>query len=409
MTGKRFFSLFATIVVLAAYASAGVTYKVLYQFTGGTDGGQTSSSLTFDAAGNLYGTTSSGGDLSQCRGSGCGVVFQLTPSTSGEWQETVLYAFQGGSDGSSPSGNLLFDKSGNLYGTTTGGGTDNCSGEGCGTVFELSPKQGGGWTESVVYSFQGQSNGWSPVGLTAGPDALFGITTGGGAGSNPVVYELSKAGETWTEETLYVLSFGTLNPALILDGQGNLYGTYYIIDVQFCIGIDDECGTVFELQNSNGTWTETNIHDFDGGGTGGQPAAGVIYGRGSLYGTAATGGNNKGIVFEMTPSNGAWTEKMIYNFCSVNNCTDGSFPLAGVVMNASGVLYGTTSWGGTGSCATPGCGVVFQLAHTKSGWSETVLHNFQGADGSSPDQNLILDKQGNIYGVAGNVVFEITP
>lgn len=411
MSAKRFLACLITTAVLATYAS-GATYKVLYLFSGGTDGGLTSSSLTLDAAGNLYGTTSSGGAVNQCRGQGCGVVFELTPSTSGQWQETVLYAFQGGSDGSSPSGNLVFDHSGNIYGTTTGGGTGSCSGQGCGTVFKLSPQQGGGWTEKVIYNFQGMPDGSGPVGLTPGPSGLFGITPLGGNHNNGIVYELTPSSQGWSEQPLYEFSQqdGTLNPGLVLDAQGNLYGSYYSIDVQFC-GFN--CGAVFELQNSNGSWTETDLHDFVGGGTGGQPAAGVIYGKGNLYGTAAMGGNNKGIVFEMTPSNGSWTEKMIYNFCSRNGCADGFFPLAGVVINPSGALYGTTYWGGTGSGSqcSPSCGVVFQLEHTKTGWTETVLHNFRGgkSDGAYPDENLILDKLGNIFGVASNAVFEITP
>jgi uncharacterized repeat protein (TIGR03803 family) len=348
--------IFASTAALTRYAAAKVNYNVLYQFTGGTDGGPPSSSLTADESGNLYGTTSSGGDLGQCSGYGCGTVFELKPSDNGTWQESVLYAFQGGSDGNYPSGNLVFDGSGNIYGTTLYGGTGISCNLGCGTVFELSPSQDGSWTETVLYNFQGEPNGANPVGLTFASGSLFGTTPGGGNHNNGIVYELSPAGrkdDVWKEKVLSEFSNqdGTLNPVLALDNQGNLYGTYYNIDVQFC-GFN--CGAVFELEQANGKWTETDLYDFLGGGNGGQPAAGVIRdNEGNLYGTAAEGGNNFGIAFHLWPSGGKWKEHMLYNFCSRNNCVDGAFPLAGLVMDSGGALYGTTSWGGTG-CTWPG-------------------------------------------------------
>lgn len=414
---KRAFLIFLTFYLttsLAPNAWAHAKEKVLYTFTGGADGGDPSSSLVMDASGNLYGTTDSGGNLQDCDGYGCGVVFELTPNGNGGWQESVLYAFQGAPDGSYPGGNLVFDGSGNIYGTTSGGGTGTSCNQGCGTVFELSPQQDGTWTETVLYDFQGEPDGAFPAGLTFDAAGnLFGITPGGGTHNNGIAYELSPAGKgngAWSEKALYEFSEqdGTLNPVLIFDGQGNLYGTYYSIDVQFC-GFN--CGAVFELKPANLQWTETDLYDFLGGGNGGQPAAGVIRDtKGNLYGTGAEGGNNFGIVFELKRSGGQWKESMLYNFCSRNNCADGAFPLAGLVMDGKGALYGTTDWGG--ECSL--CGVVFKLKRTKSTWKETVLYDFQGGYGAGSQESLILDGQGNLYGTAGSaygngagIVFEV--
>jgi uncharacterized repeat protein (TIGR03803 family) len=400
-----------TSLSLNAWAAA--REKVLYQFTAGSDGGSPSSSLLMDASGNLYGTTYYGGSNSgSCGSTGCGVVFELTPVRGGGWRESVLYAFQGALDGAYPSGNLVFDASGNLYGTTSGGGlvTTNCSRQGCGTVFELSPAKGGTWTETAIYYFHGQPDGAGPVGLIFGDaGSLFGITSLGGNSNYGIVYELSPTGQknsAWSEQILSEFSEGTLNPGLVFDDQGNLFGTYYNINVQFC-GFN--CGAVFELRHANGQWTETDLFDFLGGGNGGQPAAGVIRdSKGNLYGTAALGGNNFGIVFELSHSNGQWKERMLYNFCSLNKCADGAIPLAGLVMDANGVLYGTTEQGGTG-CRR--CGVVFKLERTDDTWKETVLYDFQGGDGAQPAWSLILDGRGNLYGTAngggGGVVFEV--
>jgi uncharacterized repeat protein (TIGR03803 family) len=409
MRKRAFLICFASSLILALTLSARARAKekVLYQFTGGVDGGGPSSSLVMDASGNLYGTTYNGGSATgSCGSSGCGVVFELTRSGS-DWKESVLYAFQGVPDGAFPGGNLLFDTSGNLYGTTSRGGAGtNCQSDGCGTIFELSPHSGS-WTEIVLYSFKNTSDGAFPAGLTFDASANLYGTTGS------TFYELSPSkqpGSGWTEHTFYNFGEGTPNPGLIFDGEGNLYGTYYDLDIQFCnpnIG----CGAVFELKHAHRQWRETDLYDFLGDGNGGQPAAGVIRdSKGNLYGTGAQGGNNFGIVFELTHAGGQWKESLLYNFCSRDNCSDGAFPLAGLVMDGNGVLYGTTDWGG--KCLY--CGVVFKLAHTMNGWKETVLYGFESGNGPGPSaESLILDARGNLYGTAGStsvngLVFEVT-
>ena len=399
-------------MMLVTPLQAAVHEKVLHRFKG-SDGAYPSSNLVLDAAGHLYGTTSAGGNATACTG-GCGVVFELT-SSGGSWKETVLYAFQGTSDGTSPSGNLIADASGNLYGTTRYGGTGTACTNGCGVVFELSPNRDASWTESVLYDFTDGTAGAYPAGLVLGSSGkLYGVTTTGG-GEFGSVFELSPPqhkGGKWKEKTLYGFSGLEVqaNPGLIFDSQGALYGTWY--QLYSCY---PGCGAVFELEPGQNGWTETNLFEFTGGGNGGEPMAGIILdSQGHIYGTGAEGGNNWGIVFELKQSGGQWTESLPHNFCSLNDCADGSSPQAPLIFDPSGNLYGTAQGGGTG-CAYPGCGVVFELTSTKNGWKETVLHNFKsGSDGSNPVEGLTLDGNGNIYGstplggTGVGTIFEIT-
>ncbi len=411
---------------IAAQASS--NEKVLYRFTGGTDGAWPSSSLLLDASGHLYGTTTAGGNTNECTGyysePGCGVVFELTPSNGG-WQESVLYAFQGGSDGWSPSGSLVFDASGNLYGTTPYGGNYTvCIDEGCGTVFELSPKGDGTWTETVLYSFCPASDcadGFYPSGLIFDKSGnLYGITADGGEGRYGTVYELSppsQQGGAWTETTLYTFpSYATGDPELVFDSRGNLYGGW-------SGGLS--WGAVYELTRTGKSWQETDLYDFVGGGYGGEPMGGVtLDGKGHVFGTGSAGGNDYGIAFELKRSAGHWTESMIYNFCSLNNCADGANPQAPLLLGSNGVLYGTTPLGGDPVCHpynVGGCGVVFKLEHTQTGWQENVVYSFKGPpDGSQPATGLTPDGKRRFYGATASggtgcygygcgTVFELTP
>lgn len=413
------------ISLLPSAASAAAREKVLYRFSGAADGAFPSSSLLLDASGNLYGTAYRGGDTKECvtSVSGCGVVFELTPSGTGKWKESVLYAFQGGKDGLEPTGNLVFDTAGNLYGITYGGGTGTkcASVPGCGTVFELSPNGNGSWTETVLYSFTDGGDGALPVGLTIDASGnLFGDTITGGTEFG-TVFELlppRQYGGAWKEKTIYSFQAFEITPnsSPIFDSKGNLYGSWY---QEF--SCYPGCGVVFELSPSGKTWQEANLFSFDGGGNGGEPMAGVILdSQGNLYGTGAEGGNNWGIAFELKHSGSGWTESMLYNFCSLNNCADGSDPEAPLVFDKAGNLYGTTEAGGTGCTFDQSCGVIFKLTPHKTGWTETLLHSFKGKpDGSTPVQGLTPDGNGNFYGVtslggkgdnSGNgTIFEVTP
>lgn len=387
----------AVTLLPAVNLRAAAHERVLHRFTGGTDGAFPSSSLLRSASGHLYGTASGGGNANACTGNnppGCGVVFELAPSANGKWQQSVLYAFHGGTDGSYPGGDLVFDSAGNIYGTTAGGGTN-----GYGTVFELSCNRDGSWAETVLYSFHAGSDGAEPIGLTIDASGhLYGSTTGVGA-YYETVYELSPPqakGGTWTEATLYTNhSFTRLNPGLVFDGKGNLYGSW-----QQLYDCHAGCGAVFELKRVGKRWQERDLYDFLGGGNGGQPNGVILDDRGRVYGTGGVGGNDFGIAFELKRSGGQWTEVMLYNFCSLNNCADGASPGSPLLLDSAGNLYGTTEGGGTGRkgfCYF--CGVVFKLAHTNTGWTETVLHSFKGEpDGSSPVEGLALDGNGNLFG-----------
>jgi uncharacterized repeat protein (TIGR03803 family) len=413
----------AVTLLLAAAAQAATHEKVLYRFTDGSDGAYPNS-LILDDVGNIYGTAQWGGDLNCSNGwpnSGCGVVFELSPSGHGKWRERVLYAFQGGTDGIQPVGNLLFDSSNNLYGTTLGGGTDSSCNEppGCGTVFELSPQGDGTWTETVLYSFQNGSDGSAPIGLTFDASGnLYGVTDMGGTVNSPRIYELSppeKKGGAWTETTIYTMqNYSWAAPELLFDGGGNLYSTWF---PNGC------CGGVFELKYVDRNWQYTDLYDFQGGGNGGEPLSGVLFdNKGNMYGTGVSGGNDWGIAFELKRVRGEWTQIMLHNFCSLNKCADGAGPYAPLVFDQAGNLYGTTEVGGaTCSADRDGCGVVFKLAPMKTGkWEETVLYSFQGGlDGYGPGYSVTLDGKGHIYGTTQmggtssgqgyGTVFEVTP
>jgi uncharacterized repeat protein (TIGR03803 family) len=338
------------------------TYDNLYSFTNdGPGGAEPVAGLILDKAGNLYGTTFSGGAHHQ------GTVFKLTPSPDGKWIETVLHSFSG-SDGSSPTAGLVFDQEGNLYGTTWNGGP-----LAAGNVFELTPDSKGNWTENDIFLF---------CALSKCAD-----------GANP-------------------------GASLIFDQAGNLYGTTATGGSTLCTG---GCGTVFKLTPlPHGGWTHSVLYTFCGTGDcggGERPRASLILDQaGNLYGTAELGGHCEppgcGVVFELTHASGGWAEKVLYTFCSLSGCADGQLPLGSLIFDQAGNLYGTTVLGGKN-----GDGLVFQLTPNSNGaWTETVLHSFAGTDGYAPDANLILDGAGNLYGTTSEgggggagVVFVLVP
>jgi uncharacterized repeat protein (TIGR03803 family) len=431
------------IPVLSPGAGAASRYKTLYAFTGGKgneDGGYPFAGVISDQAGNLYGTTENDGAY------GSGTVFKLTSSEGGMWTETVLYSFcslPNCSDGAYPFSNVIFDGAGNLYGTTTQGGSTNapCPNN-CGTVFKLSPHADGSWTESVLYAFcslKGCSDGENPYSKLIFDDAgtLYGTTYKGGPGSDcgpcGVVFELTpQSNGSWTESVLYDFcsvsncSDGA-NPAasVLFDAKGNLYGTtFYGGDARCTNG----CGVVFKLtKKRDGRWTERVLHAFLAGNDGAFPYAGLIFDQvGNLYGTTSGGGGGSGpcfsgcgVVFELIPNaDGSWTEKPLHQFTGNR---DGAEPFGGLILDQLGNLYGTTTIAGNprrGPCSGSGCGVVFKLSpNSKGGWRETVLHRFWDLPGDNPyASDLIFDAHGNLYGTTvGDVsphsgsVFEITP
>ena len=262
--------------------------NVLHRFTGAADGGNPGyGALTFDAAGNIYGTTAVGGDLAT------GVVYELTGS-GGHWTEKVLYTFDEISDGVAPGSSVIFDSQGNLYGTATAGGSS-----GHGTVYKLTPSGLSNWTISLLHDFT--TDGWFPLGGVFWDNAgnLFGATAEGGPGGGGDVFELTPSGSSWTFNQLYTFPEDREGPlgAMAMDAAGNLYGTTMFQGTH-------ERGTVFKLTLSNGTWVHSILHDFTGGSDGCYPNGGVSLDRnGNLFGTAYSCGDwTYGVVWEITPN-----------------------------------------------------------------------------------------------------------
>jgi uncharacterized repeat protein (TIGR03803 family) len=413
MTSTCFWHFMATSVMAATLISsswAATSEKTIYNFTGGIDGGRPAAQLVFDSAGNAYGTTVIGGPA------GCGTVFKLKPLSGGQWQESVLYSFSCLDDGKNPYGGVTLDSAGSLYGTTVAGGSGGiCTGDGCGVVYKLTPS-GGGWTESVLYSFTGGDDGFGPGGgvILDKAGSLYGTTPDGGAFSAGVVYQLSFSSGQWHQKLIHAFTgrddgaVGSLG-LLLLDSSGNLYGVTEL-------GGKNSAGIVYKLApGMGGTWNFTTLYAFKG-----QPDAAFPYGgliadsSGGLYGTTYFGGTyGAGAVFQVrpAPTPTGWNEFVLYSF---KGDTDGSNPTSTLVFDAARNLYGTTSTGGNPSCD---CGTVFRLRPTGViGWQESILYRFGTSDGFSPNYGLTPDGMGNYFGdtPAGGtqgqgVVFEITP
>ncbi len=389
--------------------------QVIYAFQNNGDGALPYAGLIADAKGDLYGTTAGYyGNGAICIDNNCGTAFQLKPPSrpAKSWTYTTLHVFSGGGDGQAPGSPLIFDGAGNLYGTTSSGGTGSCY-LGCGTVFELSPNASGGWTETVLYSFQGGTDGQNPEGALVFDKngALYGTTVVGGEAtcSYGTVFQLtppSERGGAWTENVLY--RFNSFDSGfwpevgVVFDRAGALYGT---TNEGGQGGCSDGCGVVFRLvppRKQGGTWVERVLYAFTGESDGGAPYAGVTFDRsGNLYGTTSLGHKNAGAVYMLTPptkKNGAWTETTLYT-CSTDS---GPFFIkAGVILDKARNIYGTSETGGPRYL-----GNVFKLkppAKRGGTWTESELHRFRGGnDGRWPFAGLMFGKDGALYGTTLN-------
>jgi len=399
--------LFTIALSLASWAAD--NESVIYNFTGGNDGGDPAAQLVFDSAGNMYGTTVVGGLF------GCGTVFELSFSGS-QWNETVLYSFDCFGTGKNPYGGVTLDASGNLYGTTVAGGSGGeCSGDGCGVVYELT-KSGAIWNESILYNFTGGDDGFGPGGAVVFDKSgnLYGTTPDGGAYQEGVVYQLSPGQQQWKQTVIHPFTggddgaVGSLGP-LLVDAWGSLYGVTEL-------GGAYQAGVAFKLSPSGNTWNFTTLYAFQGLPDAGFPYGGLIAdSHGRLYGTTYFGGSSGlGAVFEISAGPTVrilWKESVLYSFLGD---TDASFPTSTLVFDAAGNLYGTSTTGGNPSCD---CGTIFKLAPHSGGWDESVLHSFGGSgDGASPSYGLTPDGKGNYFGVTPvgglygqGVVFQIAP
>ena len=342
------------------------------------------------------------------------VVVSLASSAIRAQTMAVLHTF-GGPDGSDPAAGLVMDRGGNLYGTTYMGGTNDY-----GTVFKLSPERGS-WILTTLHRFQGGNDGANPVGrVVFGPDgALYGTTDQGGIANNGTVFRLtppatscSSTGCPWTETVLYAFTGGSDGAFpqavdLAFDAAGNIYGTTYL-GGRSCL-IYGQCGVVFKLAKSGQHWTETTLYEFSGQPDAGPPIGGVAFdSAGNLYGTTVYGGvYDGGALFELSPAGSGWTETVLHSF---GNEPDGFGPLAGVIIDQQGNIFGTTNQGGASYCGT-----AFELSPSAGGWTYVQLTSFTGQH-QGPAAVPTLDVSGNLFGgtetgganQAGNV-YELVP
>jgi uncharacterized repeat protein (TIGR03803 family) len=328
-------------------SGSGWTHTVLYNFTGGLDGGEPYKGVTLDAHGNLYGTAVTGGN-GPCEG-GCGVTYMVTNS-GGRWTQTVIHNFTG-ADGSGPGSPVVLDKAGNVYGTTPTGGAD-----GLGVVYQLH-NANGQWTLRIIHTFTGGADGATGSAGRVAFDAagnLYGVATTGGAHQAGVVYKLTPTptGE-WGQQTLYAFKdepdSGFPYGGLVADKKNNLYGTTYYSGAH-------DVGTVYRLSLRNGTWVETGLYSFRGGSDGSSPISTLAFDKaGNLYGSASEGGAtcSCGTIFELSSVGGRAIYSTPHRF---QGMPDGAFPYDGMVMDSAGNLYGATTHGGTNDD-----GAIYQL------------------------------------------------
>ena len=387
------------VVFELTHTPGGWSESVLHAFAGGPDGSIPVDAVTLDGAGNVFGSTAAGGTGTACGTIGCGVIFELVQGSSGEWTESILHSFND-ADGKSPRGSLAIDQEGNLFGTTSGGGSADQ-----GTAFELKSDTGGQWTEQVLWSFTGDKDGRFPTAsVILGPAGqIYGCTGfNGGLNGNGTVFELIKSsGGTWQEKTLTNFADGSGDPVgLTPDGAGNFYGATNA-------GGANGQGVIYTFSRDvNGKWSGRIIYAFETGfvsngqAFGASPSSLILDASGRLYGETQYGGKNgKGTVFRLSPvAGGSWTYQDLYDF---KGGLDGVSPQGGLIFDSTGNLYGTTRVGGSGTaCAGSGCGTVFELSQNGGTWSKTILYSFQGGtDGAHSTAPLVFDATGNLFGV----------
>ena len=393
------------LTLVTSVALHAQTFQVIHNFTNGSDGSAPYAGVTLDQAGNMYGTTSSGGLPAEL----AGTVYKVAKSGS-NWVTTPLYDFGARLDGSGPLSRVVFGPDGALYGTTYDGGLHSS-----GSVFRLTPPPRPcqhivcPWTKTILYSFTNGDDGARPYIGDLVFDAagnIYGTTLGSDrctiACGN--VYKLTHTGDTWTENVLYTFSNGS-NPqsGVIFDHAGNLYGTTKDGGANFT-------GSVYKLSPSGSGWTKQDVYSFSflGDVDGQRPYGGVTFdAHGNLYGTTTIRGpQGGGTAFKLTPSAGGWTFTLLHAFAGDYG------PFDTPTLDAQGNVYGTSY--------RTGLGQVFKLTPSSGGWIFADLHDFTGPDGYYPIGSVALDAQGNLfgttfYGGSGScfngcgVVWEITP
>jgi len=398
-------AILCSLLLSAHEAFASASIKTLYSFAGVPDGQNPTGALVFDNAGNLYGTTFSGGYKSN------GTVFELSPSAGGAWTEKIIYTFAGGNDGANPSAGLIIDLTGNLYGTAMNGGNKACSG-GCGTTFRLHPTPSGQWQFKVLHQFKGSDGANPDQILTVDSNGyLYGATRTGGSSNVGVIYQLFQL----PHSTIY--EFDVLH-----DFTGGADGAYPLTPTitigSFFYGVaggggEFGKGTAFELFSTPyGPWNFQLLYAFSDAG-GYAPESPLNYGLSSgFYGLSSGGGDfGLGTLYELTsPLGRHWIEGAVYSF---TGNADGELPSGPLTVGISGDFYATTKSGKV----EYGAAVQFS-PNSAGGWTETTLVTFDGAGngGISPQGGVVLDSFGNLYGVTqyggqyqNGEIYEITP
>jgi len=337
-----------------------------------------------------------------------GTVYQLTPSPSGPWTENVLYSFTGGTDGARPQGGLAIDGAGNLYGTTSDGGVPNVY---CGTVFSLSPSESG-WTFTILHTFTGGKDGCSPQADVMYSGLVYGTAAGDGCSGNGTLFWMTTSGGGYRANCFE----GTTGwyPGGMCGCAVGLCGTSYF-------GGTQQSGNIWQ-QGMSGSYLPASLHSFSEKGKVGWAPVGDLTSQdnewaasGNVYGTTSLGGTGGGgavylLAEELTRRGWVWTISALHDFPA--SPEDGSSPWAGVALDAEGNVYGTTLGGPDAG------GTVFKLTPgAKNNWTESVLYSFTGgSDGGVPTSGVVLDTAGNLYGTTSSggiydqgVVYEVTP
>src|SRR5207245_2904535 len=350
----RFFICFALVLIAIMFFVSNATgtavpksYRLIHTFTGGSDGSLPTDIPVLDAAGNVYGTTTNGGTFGQ------GVVYKVSPNSDGSWSYRVLYNFgAAANDGINSYSGLIFDKAGNLYGDTCRGGTGNS-----GTVFELLPASDGRWTEKVLYSFTGGNDAQCPRStllLDRTEQHLYGTTSFGGDIGCGTAFQLERANDNWEQRVIHAFT-GTdecfPSGGLTLVGRDTLFG------MSSGGGTNNDNGTIFQIAVANGTWTESVLHNFTGL-EGHSPLGSLTRVEDDLYGTATN------TVFRMTFMGGHGSVSVLHRFGGELS-NDGILPFAGVAVGwdaSAKHVFGMTWRGGKFKDAcSEGCGVAYEI------------------------------------------------
>jgi len=386
-------------------------FHVIYSFTGGGSAEHPIAGVTVDARGNLFGSTAWGGSSP----TGSGTVYELQRAGAG-FVYRQLHSFGNGADGSFPWAGVTIGPDGSLYGTTYDGGTTQN-----GIVYNLRPPAtfcgsiSCPWVETILYNFTRGSDGGDPQGGVVFDRSgnMYGTNVNGGSGDVGVAYTMTHSNDGWSYQVIYPFSNGLDggNPGpLLIDGAGNLYGPAAVGGLPGCGGFG--CGTIFKLSRSGSGWTEQTLYQFHDSSDGSDPQGGVIMdSAGSVYGSTCCGDGTGGTIFELSPSGGIWNFNLLYAYNGI-----GLGPEGNLVRDAAGNLYGATVFNGRYNE-----GVVFKLTPTSGGWIYTSIHDFTGGtDGEWPEGGLAIDSNGNVYGTTYQgglqncadgcgVVYEITP